>query len=201
MEELNNCQQGHNENITNFYHRLETLNSRVLSAAQQYTTDTKCLPGKIQSINEITLNRFVYLSNPQISQMLRWREFDNINSAFTAALTEEKALNIQYHSKQFCKICKKTNHDSRNCKFKNNDRSINFVQDSKQENSKDSPNQNSKFHSQSFQNQNSYQSKYCKYCKRKCHLIHECRKRQAKNHGKTQTYNSEKENPVHLNSQ
>ncbi|KAK0070967.1 hypothetical protein PV326_001853, partial [Microctonus aethiopoides] len=93
-QELNNCKQNYNENVSDFFQRIEILNSRALSAAQQYTKNASDLPGKIQTINEITLNRFIYHSTPNISQMLRWKDFDNLNSAYTAALTEERALNI-----------------------------------------------------------------------------------------------------------
>lgn len=73
-----------NEIVADYYQRLETLNSRSLSAAQQNTTDPTIVPGKIQSINNITLNLFVYHSIPSISLMLWWKEFDNLNSAYTA---------------------------------------------------------------------------------------------------------------------
>lgn len=111
MEELNSCHQKHNENINHFFQKLEILNSRALSAAQQYTDNRLELPGKIQIINEITLNRFIYHS------MMRWEDFSNINSAYTAAISEERALNIQrpINKSKFCKLCKKTNHDTNQC--------------------------------------------------------------------------------------
>ncbi|KAF2886324.1 hypothetical protein ILUMI_19849 [Ignelater luminosus] len=93
MEDLNNCKQNLNESVSDFFQRLELLNSRALSATQQYTIDKTLLPGKLQSINEITLNRFIYHSTPQISQMLRWKDF-TLNEAYAAAVAEERALNI-----------------------------------------------------------------------------------------------------------
>ncbi|KAF5278273.1 hypothetical protein FQR65_LT15707 [Abscondita terminalis] len=118
MEELNNSKQNPNENISQYFQRIELLNARALSAVQQYTSDPNLLQGKIHTINEITLNRFIYHSHPAISQMLRWKDFDNLNAAFTAALTEEKALNIHkpYQKRLFCKICKRTNHETSQCK-------------------------------------------------------------------------------------
>ncbi|KAK0072243.1 hypothetical protein PV326_000258 [Microctonus aethiopoides] len=110
MEELNNSKQNFNENVSDYFQRLEILNSCALSAAQQYTIKQEELPGKLLMINEITLNRFIYHSSPNISQMLRWKEFENLNSACTAALAEERALNII--KSKFCRICKKNNHDT-----------------------------------------------------------------------------------------
>lgn len=51
-------------------------------------------------VKQMTLNGFVFHTQPQISQMLRYRNFDNINKAFTAALTEEKALSLNESSRQ-----------------------------------------------------------------------------------------------------
>ena len=47
--------------------------------------------------------------------MLRYREFDNINKAFTAAIAEEKALRLSY--KENSVRCK--NHTTANC-YRNN---------------------------------------------------------------------------------
>lgn len=172
MEELNNCFQKPNENINDFFQRLEILNSRALSAAQQYTNIPSHLPGKIQTINEITLNRFIYHSHSAISQMLRWKDFDNLNSAYSAALAEEKALNIQKTSKiKFCKICKRNNHDTFQCRSKPSvHKNVNI----------NTPNQ----------------TKFCNYCKKNGHLIQDCRKREFVNNKKLQ----QSKNSVNLNS-
>lgn len=103
MEELNNCKGNSNEPVNSFYQRLESLNSRALSSVTFQNSDQNLLPGKIQAINEITLNRFIFHSLPSISQMLRWKDFDNLNSAYTATISEERALNIHTKNKSaFC---------------------------------------------------------------------------------------------------
>lgn len=56
-------------------------------------------------INDMTLNRFIYNTHPQISQMLRYREFKTINHSFTAATAEEKALRIRHENPQQCTYC------------------------------------------------------------------------------------------------
>ncbi|KAK0074644.1 hypothetical protein PV325_007991, partial [Microctonus aethiopoides] len=142
MEELNNCKQNFNENISDYFQRLEILNSRALSAAQQYT-------------------------------MLRWKEFENLNSAYTAALAEERALSI--NKTKFCRNCKRNNHNTSDCRINQKPfKSINTIQ-----------NINPQSQSNSNSN-NNYQNKFCNYCKKSGHLINECRKRKYNNEKKAQ---------------
>ena len=71
-------------------------------------------------INNITLNRFVYHNHPAISQVVRYREFDNIDKAFTAVIAEEKALRLTYKENFVrCRNCGRTNHTIANC-YRNN---------------------------------------------------------------------------------
>lgn len=149
MEELNNSRQHHSENITACYQRLLTLSSRALSAIQQYSNDPLEIPGKKKSVEETTLNRFVYHSCPQISQMLRWKEFSSLNSAYSAAVAEERVLNMhKYARRESWTICSRTNHGSSQCRLRlpgpDRNRVINNIQISK-------PNQSS------YRNQHQYQ--------------------------------------------
>lgn len=189
MEELNNSRQNFNESITDYFQRLEMLNSRAISAARQYTENAQNINGKIETINEITLNRFVYHSIPQISQMLRWKDFNNLNSAYTAAVTEERALNIRNTSK-FCKICRKSNHDTSNCRFKQKFK-VNTIQNSS--------NNNNTLKNNTSQNQT--YSKFCNYCKKNGHVINECRKLKYKRQNEKQVNVVKENNKVHLNYQ
>ena len=73
------------------------------------------LSGQLLMINNITLNRFAYYSHPAISQMLRYKEFDNINKAITVATAEEKALRLIYKENPVkCKNRGRTNHTTVN---------------------------------------------------------------------------------------
>lgn len=58
------------------------LQSRILGTVHSIDSEDNTLAGRIAMINEMTLNRFVNHSHPQISQMLRYRDFQNINNAF-----------------------------------------------------------------------------------------------------------------------
>lgn len=169
MEELTSVKQEKGENVSQFYQRLEDLSSRTL--ANVYATDTNddSLSGRTTLINQITLNRFVHHTHPQVSQMLRYRDFSNINSALTAAVAEEKALRLKYDhfSVPRCRICSRTNHTTNECHRNQNrmkapiNRYINF-------------NQNNL-------NNPTTEVKQCRYCKNLGHVIEECRKRQYNN--------------------
>lgn len=224
MEELNNCRQFSSEGINAFDQRLLTLSSRALSAIQQYESDPLEIPGTKRSVEEATLNRFVYHSSSQISQMLRWKDFDNLNAAYSAAVSEERALNMHKYTKQrSCKICGRTNHETSQCRLKssgpNHNRVVNHVQTPNQNrnnyrnprqqypNDSHQPHTQNRYQNQNHANPNQYvsQSKSCNYCKKQGHLITECRKRQFNNSRREQFSNQNSprtENAaVHLNSQ
>jgi len=153
MEDLNNIKQNSGEGVENFFQRLENLLTKILSVIRQYTPNPEVIPGKIESVKEIALNRFVFHSLPQISQMLRWKDFNDLNTAYSAAIAEERALNMQKHTKpSFCKIYRKHNHDTSKCRLRSNysnqPKPVNF---------------------------NNYENKKsCKYCKKNGHTIDEC---------------------------
>lgn len=175
MEELNNCKQFHNESVSAFFQRLEVLNSRALSAAQQNNSNANELPGKLKTINEIALNRFIFHSNPAISQMLRWKEFETLNAAYSSALTEERALNINKNIRtRYCKNCKNNDHDTSHCRLQRTNRysqnqEVNFVQNKKRD----------------F---NKKEQIICHYCKKIGHRLNDCRKREYNNRIKNQNF-------------
>lgn len=164
LEELNNTKQFGDENVSQFYQRLEDVCSRILAIIHATELDQNKLQGRLLMINDITLNRFVYHTHPQISQMLRYRQFESINSALTAALSEEKALRLSYRSSvSKCKNCGRTNHNTTECNvrphFQQKQKFVNF----------------------SEKNDGQSDVKQCRYCKNLGHTIEECRKRQYNN--------------------
>nr|XP_034194803.1 protein kinase 4-like [Osmia lignaria] len=165
MEELNSIQQNRNENVSQFYERLEEFQSRILGTIHSTDCEDNTLAGRVAMINEMTLSRFVFHLHPQISQMLRYRDFPNINSALTAAMAEEKALRLRYNNFQHCRICNKSNHSINDCYLgkqrSSPSRAINF--------------------NQSSQNNALNNIKQCRYCKNFGHNIEECRKREYNN--------------------
>lgn len=150
--------------MSQFYQRLEDVCSRILAIIHATELDQNKLQGRLLMINDITLNRFVYHTHPQISQMLRYRQFESINSALTAALSEEKALRLSYRSSvSKCKNCGRTNHNTTECNvrphFQQKQKFVNF----------------------SEKNDGQSDVKQCRYCKNLGHTIEECRKRQYNN--------------------
>ncbi|XP_063975940.1 uncharacterized protein LOC135161895 [Diachasmimorpha longicaudata] len=195
FEELNSIHQMRNENVSQYYQRIEDLSSRILATIHTTEQDETLLPGSIAMVTKITLNRFIYHTHPQISQMLRYREFTTINRAFTAAVTEEKALRMQYNSYAKCRHCGRSNHTSDDCRLKNRNsnsftsrehKQIHFSQENSHQNTFKNQNQSqnpNRFNNQRL-NQNSNRSnsqKTCNYCKKSGHVIEECIKRFAAN--------------------
>ncbi|KAK9693244.1 hypothetical protein QE152_g34307 [Popillia japonica] len=104
LEELSNIKQQHSETFSQFYQRPEDLSSRILAIV--HTIDEgdegdKNLKGRLLMIGDMTLNRFIYHTHPNISQMLRYRQFSSINEALTAAIAEEKVLKLVYKPNQY----------------------------------------------------------------------------------------------------
>lgn len=83
--------------------------------------------------------------------------------------------------KLHCNICKKSNHSTKNCRYKNQtERSIHHFENKNH-------NQNSQNHDRNRQPPNfQYQQTFCPYCKKQGHLTNECRKRQCNNNKKSQ---------------
>lgn len=171
MEELNSIKQTRNESISQFYQRLEELQSRILGTVHSADSEDNTLAGRVAMINEMTLNRFVYHSHTQISQMLRYREFKNINNAFTAAVMEEKALRMRYDQVETrkCRICYRTNHNTNEC-YNNHNRNTQNI------------NRPPVHYNQIDRNRvTQNEPKQCRYCKKFGHVIEECRKREFNN--------------------
>lgn len=89
LEDLNSIKENQNETVSQFY-----KDSRILSIIQSSELDDTLLRGRLLMINGMSFNRLVYHTHPQISQMLRCIQFDNINCSFTAAVAEEKGLRL-----------------------------------------------------------------------------------------------------------
>ena len=155
IEELTNCRQESNESITEFYERLENLSCGIISSLKVDTKDKKSLSSKSEYVNEITLNRFIFHSHPKISQMLRWKNFNNLNSAYSAAIAEEKNLQMLKNSKN-CNDCHCRNRNTSEWKVSSKPNVIKTMS--------------------SVQSQ-----KICKYCKKSGHLLDECFLRKKNN--------------------
>lgn len=148
---MQNCKQSGSETLAQYIFRIEACLKRLLSSIKQSCTNQALLPGQIESVNELALTTFVLEVNSQISQMLRSKETQTLNDAFNMALSEEKFNSLQ--NKTTTRICSKCHKLAKQQKAK----------------PVFSTNQNEN-------NRNNY--KFCRYCKKKGHLIEQCFKRQ-----------------------
>ena len=216
MEELNTLKQGINESVASFHERIDKLTMRLLDTMT--FKDVNEQRGKIETIKELALSRFIHHSVPDISRFLRAQNFNTISEAFPRAVEEERAIKISYQDfrrngpNKICGICNKSGHLARDCfnKKPNHTQNRNSVfMNQRHQNSKNYNNQN---HNQNYNNQH-YDKKFCRYCKKPGHEISECRKREYNNRMKNQngsnpsnsqnrdqTVNAVNNHSVHLNS-
>lgn len=117
LEELNHISQGRNETVSQFYERFEEYSSRILAAIHASEMDEEILKDRIAVTNDLKRNRCIYHTHAPIFQTLRYRDFENMNIALTAALTEEKALRNRsnFQNRQSCNICNRKNHSRQDC--------------------------------------------------------------------------------------
>lgn len=186
-EELETIKQNYNESVTDFFKRLEKLKNECICAEQNQCENPNDISSLKRAIQRTALRRFILHCKSEISQMLRARDINTLNEAFSIALQEEKVLAYtrpapKHKSTHYCTICKMNNHSTQNCRKKR----INH-----------NPNN---FNNPNTSNSNSYDSnKYCNYCKNKGHVISECRKLKFKNQNQNQNYASQNPRVNHLN--
>ncbi|KAJ3666393.1 hypothetical protein Zmor_001836 [Zophobas morio] len=186
--ELQSCKQFSKESIANYIQRLETCTTRLLQAARSMAEDNSEIKGRFATIEQIALQTFLIGVKPDISLILRSRGVTTLPDAYQVALHEEQTLLFMAEnsskSKPFCTVCHKSGHTSSNC-FRNSKYSNNSSSFDKS-NSRAKPelvNQVSSSSQNGSHNPNS--NKFCNYCKKKGHLIHECRKRAYNNSKKS----------------
>lgn len=192
MEELNTLKQSHNESVSSFHDRIDQLSMRIINSLT-FKNENEEL-GKIETIKELALSRFIYHSNPEISRFLRSQNLEKLSDALTKASEEERALKISQNeykrpsqNTKFCNVCNRSGHQTKDC-FKNSSRhqikSHVFV---------NQPNSNQ------FNN-TQRNHKFCRYCKATGHLINECRKREYANKQRHNNQNHYRNNNANHNS-
>lgn len=191
MEELNTIKQHANETVLSFYNRVDKLCTRLLNSISCNQGE---LLGRTETIKELSLQRFIFHSLPDISRFLRSQGPKDLATAFNAAIEEERALQISKQNRpilqktKYCSICKTKTHNTQNCYKKGNiqvNQPSNTHNFSKQGSSANNYNGNyskTDTNGNSFSSKNrSGSSKFCNYCKKNGHLINECYKRNKKN--------------------
>lgn len=108
-EELNAAKYEKGESVQEFYQRLKKLEATVIQTIHARYSRDVTLTGRIATINELTLYRFVYHSHPAVSRVLKYNTHDNITKAFAAA------LRVEEESTGLCDICYRRNHKTSDC--------------------------------------------------------------------------------------
>lgn len=189
--ELTNLKQNFNESVSQFVCRVETCLKRTINATQQQNPSETSLEGRLELLNEIALNRFVYFSLPSITNVLRVRELKTLNEAISTAVAEEQVQNMyqsRNHFKPFNNI--KLNANNGNIRTnKPQSRNLHVVQNHSHLRANPQPST-----SAANDTNSPMEVKVCKYCKAKGHLISECRKREYNNNRKKQTFGNNSKN-------
>lgn len=194
MEELNTIKQNANETVQYFYNRIDKLCTRILNSLT--CPDERERLGRVETIKELSLQRFILHSIPDISRFLRSKEPKTLSEAFNAALEEERALqvsksNFNNRPPKFCSNCRTKTHNTRDCYKKNKTSTVHL---------------NSSENTNSRQNNNATnQNKFCNYCKKSGHVIADCYKRKRNNERNNSNNSSSNrnsnfsQNDIHLN--
>lgn len=176
MEELNTIRQNTNETVNSFYNRVDKLCTRLLNCLTCQNENERV--GRVETIKELSLQRFILHSNPDISRFLRAKELKTLSDAFNSAIEEERALQISKSSSsssssythKYCNHCKTKSHFTKDCfKKRNVPKEVHF--------------------NKPFSN-DTKGHKVCNYCKKQGHIISECFKRKRNNENKNNSNNS-----------
>lgn len=201
MEDLNTLRQNFNESVSSFYERLDRLVMRIINTITYKKVEEQEI--KIETIHELALSRFIHHTVPDISRFLRSQNVTSLSEALSKSIAEERALKISHQEfrqpprqQSYCTVCNRKGHTSKSCyhrtKSTGSHTNIHLNQTS-------SSNQ-----SPMYTQKPNYTQKFCKYCKKQGHLIHECRKREyankMRNENKNNTEATTNGTNIHLNS-
>lgn len=190
MEELNTIKQNLNENVLSFYNRIDKLCTRLLNSLVCQNENERI--GRVQTIKELSIQRFILHSLPDLSRYLRSKEPKTLADALNAALEEERALQISKQGRSFpkaftstnryCAQCKTKSHNTRDC-FKNKSQTVHVNKPFQKPANPNttSYNKNNNYNASTSAHQSADRSqKFCNYCKKSGHLISDCFKRNNK---------------------
>ena len=76
MEELNTLKQEVNESVVSFHDRVDKITLKLLNTMQFKSTDEQL--GKVETIKELALSRFIHHSKPDVSTFLRAQVLNDI---------------------------------------------------------------------------------------------------------------------------
>lgn len=219
--ELNSCKQNSQESILSYSNKVETCYIKLIQSLDP-TLSPDSKKACIDLLKNEALNVFLTGLNRDIALIVKSRKPNTLEDAIHLALSEEqeqksrfeifKYQNVNTSSARFCQNCSKPGHTTISCRFNQNNSSQqshnkNFkVEQNVRHINRSNSNYSSKLNpvnksnpqNQNFSQNSDYNSKTCNYCKKKGHIISECRKREYNNNKKRQLNSDNSQN---LNAQ
>lgn len=186
--ELQSMFQKPSESVTDYYHRVDLLRSKIIEKLQTEVND-ESLVGRKLGIEETALNVFVNGLDSDLGAMLRTKEFKHLSNAGRFAIQEDKIRAMNTARQQLFKASLQLHNKPTNPRPPPPPRPL-----------APKPYQPNQTASQPPQPRFQEQ-KFCNYCKNIGHIISECRKRAFNNNKFRQNNQAPKPLTVnHLNS-
>lgn len=182
MEQLETTKQKATESIKDYFVRLDKITSKCLMVTEKVAS-SHTVESEKRVIERITLRRFTHHTIPEISQILRHKEFANLNEAFSLACEEEAYLlnegrlkrqqsdRSSHQIEKYCRNCRTKTHNTKDCRrTQNNHNENNF-----------NHYRNRPYNPGSYGQNNSGRygtnEKVCNYCSYRGHIESECKRK------------------------
>lgn len=98
LTDLQDCRQINQEPVSQFSLRVETCLQKLLTEVTVSNTKKTELPGRLAAMEDLALHTFILGLTPRIANIVRCRDYKNLNDAINAAISEEKIQQFSYRN-------------------------------------------------------------------------------------------------------